>query len=55
MNATLSRLTSRITSFVLHGRRPRLDHPDAHRPALGDQYAGLINHYRPSTRSGAGV
>ncbi|WP_180989977.1 hypothetical protein [Streptomyces noursei] len=46
-----SRLISRIATFVLHGRPPRLDHPDAHRNARANQHAGLINHYRPSSPS----
>ncbi|QHC23179.1 hypothetical protein [Streptomyces sp. GS7] len=50
-------MTSRIASFLLHGRRPRLDHPDSHRDARGDQHAGLINHYCPSPPpvSGSGI
>ncbi|MFI1199883.1 hypothetical protein K2224_31285 (plasmid) [Streptomyces sp. BHT-5-2] len=48
MKAELGRLMSRIAGFVLHGRRPRLDHPDAHRAARANQHAGLIDHYRPS-------
>ncbi|MGW3010151.1 hypothetical protein ACWC9R_15120 [Streptomyces sp. NPDC001219] len=57
MKSTLSRLASRIMSFMLRGRRPRLDHPDAHRAAGPDQHAGLINHYTPSAvpTSGLGV
>ncbi|WP_438483996.1 hypothetical protein [Streptomyces sp. S186] len=48
MKAELGRMMSRIAGFVLHGRRPRLDHPDAHRAARAGRHAGLINHYRPS-------
>ncbi|AJC60453.1 hypothetical protein GZL_07905 [Streptomyces sp. 769] len=43
---------SRIASFLLHGRRPRLDHPDAHRSTRANQHAGLIDHYRPSLPTG---
>lgn len=51
MKATLSRLASRATSFLLHGRRPRLDHPDSHRAG---QHAGVIDHYVPSSVNGSG-
>ncbi len=51
---SLSRLTSRVAQFVLHGRRPRLDHPDSHRAARPNQHAGLIDHYRPSSPTGGG-
>ncbi|BDM74092.1 hypothetical protein HEK616_75790 (plasmid) [Streptomyces nigrescens] len=51
---SLSRLTSRVAHFVLHGRRPRLDHPDSHRAARSNQHAGLIHHYRPSSPTGGG-
>ncbi|MFE1175965.1 hypothetical protein [Streptomyces sp. NPDC058773] len=53
MKAPLTRLASRATSFFLHGRRPRLDHPNSHRDARPDQHAGLINHYKPSLVPGA--
>ncbi|MYT29227.1 MULTISPECIES: hypothetical protein [unclassified Streptomyces] len=51
MKAELGRMMSRIAGFVLHGRRPRFDHPDAHRAARANQHAGLIDHYRPSAPS----
>lgn len=48
MKTPLSRLASRTASFLLHGRRPRLDHAESHRAARPNQHAGLINHYHPS-------
>ncbi|GFE12037.1 hypothetical protein Sgleb_00840 [Streptomyces glebosus] len=54
MKATLSRLASRATSFLLHGRRPRLDHPDSHRAGRANQHAGAIDHYIPSSVPGGG-
>ncbi|WP_206742519.1 hypothetical protein [Streptomyces noursei] len=53
MNAR-SGLLARITTFLLHGRRARLDHPGAHRAARPDQHAGLAMHYRPSSPSAGG-
>lgn len=52
MKDTRTHLPARIASFLLHGRRPRLDHPDAHRAARTDQHDGLINHYCPSSPTG---
>ncbi|WP_432142297.1 hypothetical protein [Streptomyces sp. bgisy084] len=54
MKATLSRVAFRATSFLLHGRRPRLDHPDSHRAGRADQHAGVIDHYIPSVPGGSG-
>ncbi|ARF55146.1 hypothetical protein [Streptomyces gilvosporeus] len=54
MKSTLIRLASRAASFLLHGRRPRFDHPDSHRAARPDQHADLINHYRPSSPGAIG-
>ncbi|WP_336053048.1 hypothetical protein [Streptomyces sp. CA2R101] len=48
MKTPLSRLASRAASFLLHGRRPRFDHSEAHRAARPHRDAGLIDHYRPS-------
>jgi hypothetical protein len=55
MKSTLSRLVSRATSFLLHGRRPRFGHPESHRAARPDQHADLINHYRPSSPGAVGA
>ncbi|OSY42628.1 hypothetical protein BG653_04788 [Streptomyces platensis] len=54
MKATLNRLASRATSFLLHGRRPRLDHPDSHLAGRANQHAGVIDHYIPSLPGGGG-
>ncbi|MEU5211741.1 hypothetical protein [Streptomyces sp. NPDC020742] len=55
MKTPHSRLVPRIAAFLLHGRRPRLDHPDAHRTAGPHPHEGLSDHYRPSAPSpGAG-
>ncbi|PNE39921.1 MULTISPECIES: hypothetical protein [Streptomyces] len=52
MTSRLSRVTSRIVTFVLRGRPSRFDHADSHRAARADQHAGLIDHYRPSAPPG---
>lgn len=49
---TLSRLAARAATFLVHGRRPRLDHSESHRVARPNQHAGLINHYMPSSSGG---
>lgn len=55
MKATLSRLVSRAASSLRRGRRPRFDHPEAHRAARPDQYADVINHYKPFSPNAGGL
>ncbi|GES29870.1 hypothetical protein AB0G60_09930 [Streptomyces angustmyceticus] len=52
MKTALSRLASRIASFLPRRRRRRYDHPDAHRAYGTDQYDGLYKHYTPSSSGG---
>ncbi|MER7029076.1 MULTISPECIES: hypothetical protein [Streptomyces] len=42
---------AKVAAFLLHGRRARLSHPDAHRPARPHRDTGLAMHYRPSSPS----
>ncbi|TJZ42193.1 hypothetical protein FCH28_34790 [Streptomyces piniterrae] len=48
----LGRLASRTVSFLLHGRRPRFDHSEAHRDAHPNRDASALDHYRPSAVPG---
>lgn len=52
MKTPSMRLAARAATFLVHGRRPRLDHSESHRVARPNQHAGLINHYMPSSSGG---